>query len=253
MVLGLVQLLLAVFAIFSALEFSENLRLFIPLVCLIGILVVSRIDKRRSEDETARKNFLQSEIDKASKKDSTAIKDQDFFIIESLLWPKNELLLIDTVHSIFKDLGFQISTGVGYQSVDRIVRIPQTQTAFGLQVLMSEGEIEGNHPKISRALEFEKEKKKNEKCLIIASTHIHLPLSERSKVSHISKEVSNFLNRHHMSLITTHHLYELWKKAKGGEINIFGFFENVYSHSGGSYSLKGTAESPSPLFKLPVQ
>jgi hypothetical protein len=252
MLLSLIQLLLAVFAIYSALKFSENLRLFIPLFCLIGMLVVSRIDKRRLEDENARKVFLHSEIDKVSKKESTAIKDQDFFIVESLLWPKNELLLIDTVHSIFKDFGFQISTGVDYQFVDRIVRIPKTQTAFGLQILMSEGEVEGNHPKINRALQFENEKKKNEKCLIIASTHIHLPLSERTKVNHISKEVGSFLNRHHMGLITTHHLYELWKKAKVGEIDIFGFFENVYSHSGESFSSKGTGDLHSQLFNTPV-
>ena len=252
MALSLIQLLLAVFAIYSALEFSEDLKLVIPLLCLIGMLVVSRFEKRRSEGETARKAFLQLEIDKVSKKESTAIKDQDFFIIESLLWPKSELLLIDTVHSIFKDLGFQISTGVDYQSVDRIVRNPQTQTAFGLQILMSEGELEGNHPKISRALQFEKEKKKKEKSLIIASTHIHLPLSERTTVNHISKEVGSFLNRHHMSLITTHHLYELWQKAKGGEIDIFDFFEKIYTHSGVTFPLQGTKNSHSPLFDLPI-
>jgi hypothetical protein len=55
-----------------------------------------------------------------------------------------------------------------------------------------------------------------------------------------------------MSLITTHHLYELWKKAKVGEIDIFGFFDNVYSHSGESFSLKGTGNSHSPLFNSPV-
>jgi hypothetical protein len=118
---------------------------------------------------------------------------------------------------------------------------------------MSEGELEGNHPKINRALQFEKEKRENEKSLIIASTHIHLPLSERSQVSHLSKELSHFLSRHNMSLITTHHLYELWKKAKGGEIDIFVFFEHVYSHSNGAFPLKGAANSHPPLFDLPVQ
>jgi hypothetical protein len=251
--LGLIQLLLAVFAIYSALKFSEELNLVVPLGCLIAMLVVSRIEKRKSEKETARKNFLQSEMDKASKKETMAIKDQDYSTVESLLWPKSELLLIDTVHSIFKNLGFKISTGINYQSVDRIVKIPETQTAFGVQILMSEGELEGNHPKINRALQFEKEKRENEKSLIIASTHIHLPLSERSQVSHLSKELSHFLSRHNMSLITTHHLYELWKKAKGGEIDIFVFFEHVYSHSNGAFPLKGAANSHPPLFDLPVQ
>jgi len=252
MMLGLIQLLLAVFAIYSALKFSEELKLVIPLVCLIGMLVVSRVDKRKSENETARKVFLQSEIDKVSKKDSTAIKEQDFFAIDSLVWPKNELLLIDTVHSIFKDLGFRISTGVSYHSVDRIVRIPETPIAFGLQILMSEGEVEGNHPKIGRALQFEKEKGKKEKSLIVASTHIHLPLSERPNVNHVSKEVGSFLMRHNMSFITTHHLYELWQKAKKGEINIFDFFEKIYSHSGGAFELKGAENPRSPLFEHPV-
>jgi len=251
--LGLLQLLLSVFAIYSALKFSEDLKLVVPLGCLIAMLVISRIEKGKSEKETSRKSFLQSEMDKASKKESTAIKNQDFSTIESLLWPKSELLLIDTVHSIFKDLGLKISTGINYQSVDRIVKIPETHMAFGVQILMSEGEVEGNHPKINRALQFEKEKRENEKSLIVASTHIHLPLSERSQLSHLSKELSHFLSRHNMSLITTHHLYELWQKAKGGEIDILGFFEHVYSHSNGAFPLKGAANSHSPLFNLPVQ
>jgi hypothetical protein len=250
--LGLIQLSLAVFAIYSALEFPEELKLLVPLGCLISMLIVSRVEKRKSERTAARKSFLQSEIDMASKKESTAIKDQDFFLIDSLLWPKSELLLIDAVHSIFKDLGFKISAGVNYEFVDRIVKIPETHMAFGVQILMSEGEVEGNHPKISRAVQFEKEKRENERSLIIASTHTHLPLSERSQVSHIPKELSHFLNRHNMSLITTHHLYELWQKAKGGEIDIFGFFEKVYSHSGDTFPLRGTGNSRTPRFDLPA-
>jgi hypothetical protein len=56
-----------------------------------------------------------------------------------------------------------------------------------------------------------------------------------------------------MSLITTHHLYDLWQKAKRGEIDIFGFFGQVYSHSDETFPLKGTANSHSPLFDLPGQ
>ncbi len=250
--LGLLQLLLAVFAIFSALRFPEELKLFVPLGCLIAMLIISRLEKRKTDRKTERISFLQSEMDKVSKKESTAIKDQDFFIIDSLLWPKSELLLIDAVHSIFKDLGFKVSAGINYQTVDRIVKIPETHMVFGVQILMSEGELEGNHPKISRALQFEKEKRENEKSLMIVSTHIHLPLSERDRLNHISKELSHFLKRHHMSLITTHHLYELWQKAKGREINIFGFFEKVYSHSGETLQSKEIENSQSPLFGVPV-
>ena len=125
--LTVLQLLLAVLAIYSALELQEPLKLYIPLGCLVSMLVVSRIDRQTSEKNKDRKTFLSVELEKIRKKDSATTKsitgkEQDFFTVESLLWPKNELLLIDAVHSIFKDLGFPISAGVNYHSVDRIMK-----------------------------------------------------------------------------------------------------------------------------------
>lgn len=249
----LFQLLLAVFAIYSAINFSEELKLLVPLGCLLSMLFVSRIDRAKVEKKTERDSFLKEEIEKVMKKESTTIKDQDFFTIESLLWPKNELLLIDAVHFIFKDLGFKISAGVNYHSVDRIVKIPNTQKAFGVEVLMSERKTEKNHPKLRRALEFEKEKRENEKILIIASTHIHLPLSERGNVKDISEDLDNFLTRQNISFITAYHLYELWQKAKGGENDIFGVFQKIYFHPGGIFHLKKHENSHPFSFELPIQ
>jgi len=251
--LSLLQLLLAVFAIYSALKFPEEHKLLVPLLCLFFMLLISRIDNAKGEKKKERDSFLKREIDKVMDKDSGTIKDQNFFTIESLLWPKNELLLIDAVHSIFKDLGFKISGGINYHSVDRIVRIPDTQKVFGVEILMSEGEARKDHPKLRRALEFEREKKENEKTLIIASTHIHLPLSERGQAKDISGELVDFFTQHNMSFMTTYHLYELWQKSKGGENNIFGVFQKLYSVSGGIFPLKETENSHSPSFELSVQ
>ncbi|MEW6376116.1 MAG: hypothetical protein AB1502_10060 [Thermodesulfobacteriota bacterium] len=250
--LSLFQLLLGVFAIYSAINFEEGLRLLVPLGCLFLMLIVSRVDKRESEKEKARKSFLKSEIEKVWQKESTTIKEQDFFTIDSLLWPKSELLLIDAVHFIFKDLGFKISAGINYSSVDRIVKIPDTKKAFGVEILMSEREVEPNHPKLSRALQFEQEKRNGEKILIIASTHTRLPLSERGQVSHLSKELVDFLIRHNISFLTAHHLYELWQKAKGKEIDIFGFFGKIYSQRGEVSLLKGAENFPPLSFDLPT-
>ena len=251
--LPLFQLLLAVYSIYAALNYQEEMKLLIPLGCLIVMFIISRVDKGSSERKTARKSFLDSEIDKSLKKDSTTIREQDFFTIESLLWPKSELLLIDAVHLIFKDLGFRISTGINYHSVDRIVKIPDTEKAFGLQILMSEREVENNHSRIGRALEFEIEKREEEKTLIIASTYIHVPLSERGQVNHVSRELADFLGRHNMSFMTTHQLYEFWQKAKGGEIDILAVFLKIYSHPGGVFVLKENGNSHSFPFELPVQ
>jgi hypothetical protein len=251
--LSLLQLLLAIFATYSAINFSEEQKLLVPLVCLFFMLLISRVDRANTEKKTERDSFLKSEIDKTMKKELPNIKDEDFSTIESLLWPKNELLLIDSVHSIFKGLGFRISAGINYHSVDRIVKIPNTQKVFGVEILMSESETEKSHPKLRRALEFEKEKKDDEKTLIIASTHIRLPLSERGQVKDISGELVDFLTQHNMSFMTTYHLYELWQKSKGGENDIFGVFQKLYSHSGGIFDLKETENSRPLSFELPIQ
>jgi hypothetical protein len=251
--LVLIQLFLTGFSFYSALTFEEEVRLIIPVVCLVLMFLVGRADRKNTEKERARKVFLRSEIDKISQKDSTLIKEQDFFTIETLLWPKNEILLLDAVHAIFKDLGFKVSAGVHYQSVDRIVKIPNTQNSFGLQVMMCEGEADMSHPKINRILQFEQDKRENEKTLIIASTHTRLPLADRNNVSHVSKDLTDLLIRDQISFITAHHLYSLWQKAKKTEIDIFEFFQKIYFQRSGIYPQKGIERLFSRLPELPAQ
>jgi len=232
----LLQLLLAVIAIYSGLNFTENMRLYVPLGCLIAMFIVGRLDTTTIEKREARKTFLKSQIEKIHKKEASGIKEQDLFTMNSLLCPKGELVLTDTVHSIFKDFGFRVAVGGEYSSVDRIVRIPDTQFCFGLEILASQDEVEKNHPKIKRALQFAKEKKRNEKTLIIASTHVHQPISERERLNEISTDLRNFLAAYQMSLITTYSLYQLWEKAKSKEVDVFDIFRRVYSHPGGMFS-----------------
>ena len=251
--LSLFQLCLAVFAIYGALKFSEEIRLLVPLGCLIVMFIVTRIDKRSSEEHKARRDFLQTRMEEMLEKEGTSIKDQNFFTIDSLLWPKSELIFVDAVQFILRDLKFRVSTGVHYRSVDRIVRIPETPMAFGLEILICEKDLERTHPKIERALQFEQEKKEGEKTLVIASTHIHLQLSEREKVQHVSRELASFLARNHVTFMTAYHLYQLWQKAKGGEVDIFRIFKTIYSHPGGIFPPKAMRNSLSLSFDLPEQ
>ena len=241
----LLQLLLAVIGMYGVLNFTEDMRLYVALGCLVAMFIVGRLDKSRFERKEARKTFLKSEMEKIFQKETAAIEEQDSFIINSLLSPKGELVLTDMVHFIFKDLGFSVAAGGKYGSVDRIVRIPDTQLFFGLEILMSEGEVDKNHPKIKRALQFKKEKKQKEKTLIIASTHVHQPLSERERLNEISKELGEFLAGYQMTLITTYSLHQLWQKAKGKEIDIFDIFRRVYAHQGGMFSSGEIYQSPS--------
>lgn len=242
--LSILQLLLAILAIYSALTFSEEQKLLIPLACLLLMLLVSRVDRAKTVKKAEQDAPLKPEINNTIRKELTNIKEEDLPTVGSLLWPKNELLLIDAVHSIFKELGFKISAGINYHSVDRIIKIPDTEKAFGVEILMSEREIEKNHPKFHRALEFEKEKKGDEKTLIIVSTHIHLPLSERGQVKDISDDLVDFLIQHKMNFMSAYQLYGLWQKAKEGKNDISGVFQKLYSHPGGIFQLDETLDSP---------
>jgi hypothetical protein len=239
----LIQLLLAVIAIYCGLNFTGDTRLYVPLGCLIAMFIVGRLDTARFEKREARKSFLKSEMEKIFKKEASEIKEQDLFTMNSLLCPKGELVLTDAVHSIFKDFGFSVAVGGKYSSVDRIVRIPDTQFCFGLEILTSEADVDKNHPKIKRALQFAKEKKRNEKTLIIASTHIYQPISEREPLNKISTELRDFLAAYQISLITTYSLYQLWEKAKSKEVDILDIFRRVYSHPGGMFSSREIYQS----------
>lgn len=237
----LLQLLLAVFGVYGVLNFPGDMRLYVALACLISMFVIGRLDRDKYERKQARRSFLKSEMEKIAQKDQDAVKERDFFMVNSLLWPKGELVLIDAVHSLLKDLGLRVAGGRKYESVDRIAAIPDSNVHFGFEVLLSEGEVEKNHPKIERALKFEKEKKANEKTVIIASTHIRQPLSERERLNQISPDLHDFLCGCQVSLITAYTFYRLWERSKTGEITASHVFQALYSHPGGIFF---PAESP---------
>jgi hypothetical protein len=231
----LLQLLLAVFAVYGAFNFTGDARLYTALGCLICMFMVGRLDKERFEKKEARKMFLKSEMEKISGKDANRAKDQDLFIVNSLLWPKGELVLIDAVHFILRELGLKVSTGGKYGCVDRMAGIPNSRILFGIEILLSDEHVEKNHPKIDRALQFEKEKRDNEKTLIIASTHIHHPLSERERLNEISIGLNEFLKGCQITLMTAYTLYQLWQKSKAGEADAHEVFKSLYTHRGGVF------------------
>ncbi len=239
----LLQLLLAVLAVYGAFNFKGDARLYVALACLISMFVMGRLDKERFEKKEARKKFLKSEMEKISRNEASAAKDQDLFVVNSLLWPKGELVLIDAVHFVLRDLGLRVSTGGKYGTVDRMASIPDSRMLFGVEILLSDEHVEKNHPKIDRALQFEKEKKENEKTLIIASTHIHHPLSERERLNEISIGLNEFLTGCQITLMTAYTLYQLWQKSKAGESDVHEVFERLHTHRGGIFSM--TEATPS--------
>jgi hypothetical protein len=251
--LALIELFLAFFAIYGALKFSDESKLLVTLACLVVMFVIGRIDRQLSEKRKGREEFLKARMEEILEKEEGSVKNKEFFVINSLLWPKSEFMLIEAVHFVFKDLKFKVSTGGDYHSVDRIVRIPGAQVVFGVEVLMSEKDVGEGNFKIDRAMEFEKEKKEGEKTLIIASTHIHLQLAERAQVTHISKDLADFLAHKHIIFLSAHHLYQLWQKVREDHLDAFKIFQQIYSHPGGVF-VPTIVDMPRPVpIDLPRQ
>jgi len=235
---SLLQLLLAILAIVSVFNFPGEWKLYTPLACLVLMFIVGRLDKEKYEKKQARKDYVRAQLEKFHEQDLEVVRERESFITNSLLCPRGELILTEAVHSIFKGFGFTVSTPSKYQTVDRMVRIPDTQMMFGIEILMSEKDVEKNHPKINRALDFEKEKREKEKTLIIASTNVVIPIPERASSNEISKELDEFLNACRISLMTAKTFHELWIKSKAREIDIAEVFKKVYSHEGGVFAVK---------------
>jgi urease beta subunit len=234
---AVLQLLLAILAIIGALNFPGAWRLYGPLACLVLMFIVGRLDKERYEKKLARKDFVKAQLEKLHERDPEVIKERESFIANSLLNPKGELILAEAVHSIFKDFGFTVAPPGKYQTVDRMVRIPETQMTFGVEIVMSEKDVEKNHPKINRALDFEREKRQGEKTLIVASTNVRTPVFERASAGEISKELDEFLKACRISFITASTLHRLWRGSKAKEVDIVEVFKKIYSHEGGVFSV----------------
>lgn len=241
---SLLQLLLSVIAIYGIFNFNEELRLYVALGCLVSMLIVGRLDRERFEKKEARKNYLRSEMERIARKDTLGVKEDDLYNTNSLLWPKGELMLIDAVHYVLRDLGFKVAVADKNSLVDRILRIPNTPLCFGVQILMSDGEVEKDHPKIERALRYQEQATGKEKALIVASTHIRQPLSERENLTEISMELHEFLAGCQITLLTAHSLYQLWQESKAGKTDIVEVFQEVLSYPGGVFSLGRPSVAP---------
>ena len=55
---------------------------FVPLCCLVLMLVIARVDRNRCDSAIARKNSLHSEMDRGLSKEAIAITGHNLFLFE---------------------------------------------------------------------------------------------------------------------------------------------------------------------------
>ncbi len=227
----LFQLLLATFGIYGALKYSDMAKLFVPLGCLVAMFFVGKLEGRLKRKDSGEESTHKEHDESGEKRD-------ELDTVKYILWGKNELMLVDAVHSVLRDLGLQVTKTSEYPTIDRIVKIPGTRMTFGMQVIASEREVKGDNSKFNQALEFERERKRAEKTVIIANAHHAISLTERAKRQDFSQEAIMRLEPTNVVGLNTFTLYKVWALCKYKGKDVKEILKLLFNHPGGMFRVE---------------
>ena len=227
----LFQLLLAVFGIYAALEYSDMPKLYLPLICLLAMFFIGKLEGRLKRKEEGEES--PEKVPDASEK-----KQDEFDTVKYILWGKNELMLVDAVHSVLRDLGLQVTKTPKYSTIDRIVKVPGSHMTFGMQVIGSQLEIKGNNSKFNQALQFEREKENGEKTVIIANAHHSISLAEREKLEDFSRDAIMRMEPTKVVGLNTLTLYKIWALCKYKGKDVKEILQLLFNHPGGLFRIE---------------
>lgn len=227
----LFQLLLAVFGVYGALKYSDMAKLYVPLACLLAMFFVTKLEQRLKTGEP------EGESPEEERHGSEKKRDQ-FDTVKYILWGKNELMLVDAVHSVLRDLGLQVTKTPKYPTIDRIIKVPGSHMTFGMQVIGSDLEVTGDNSKLNQALEFEREKQNGEKTIVIANAHHSISLAERQKLEDFSKEALMRMEPTRIVGLNTFTLYKIWALCKYKGKDVRQILKLLFNHPGGLFSIE---------------
>ena len=227
----LFQLLLAVFAAYSVLNYSGNQRLILPLFCLFGMFVVGKAESMVAESDHKQKHKKTQTAKKAG--GSVTFKPAD-----TLLKSKNVLLLIDAIHYLMKDLGLAVSRSPNQSSIDRLVRVPDNQMTFGVKVLGDVRELTENWDSWKELSDFDQGKGGERRLLLIGSNTIQGEGEGKPQFADFSSGTQSMLSSKSVVAMTTLTLYKIYLLCKKKSVDPSVVLDLVHKHPGGVFRLE---------------
>jgi hypothetical protein len=227
----LFQLLMAVFGVYAALKYSGMAQLYVPLACLLAMFLVGKLERTLKKEE-------QDEESPEKQNEASGEKEDELDTVKYILWGKNELMLVDAVHSVLRDLGLQVTKTPKYPSIDRIIKVPGSHMSFAMQVIGSEGEVSGENSKFNQALQFEREKENGEKTLIIANANHTISLAERDKRADFSNDALMRMEPTKVVSLNTFTLYKVWALCKYRGKDVKDILKLLFNHPGGLFRIE---------------
>ena len=231
----LFQLLLAVYAFYTVLNYTGNMRFIVPLFCLIGMFVISKVETAWTERSKGEK--AQSEVDVEDDTPKTA-----FNPLECLLKSKNVLLLTDAIHHIFRDLGLEVSPSPDHLVIDRLLRVPGKQVTFGLKIFGDVAEVSADWDKWDQLTEFNMGKGGKRRLVVIGSNCVPETEGSQQKFLNFSKGAQKFLSDMQVVAMTTLTLYKIYTLCKKRNLDPKVILQLVHQHPGGVFQLEQYAK-----------
>jgi len=233
----LFQLLLAVYAFYSVMIYKGDLKLLMPLFCLIGMFVVSRIEAKVMQRTSKEK--LQSQEGKGA----VAAK-KAFNPLESLLKSRNVLVLTDAVHFLLRDLGLEVIRSSQHNALDRVVRIPGNEFAFGLKAFGDVAELTPEWDKWNEITVLDVAKGGDLRLLIVGGNCVPGPDGSRPCFTDFPQPIQSFLKEQKIVAVTTLTLFKIHHLCKEKKLEPATIFRLVHGHSGGVFQLEDYAKRP---------
>jgi len=155
---------------------------------------------------------------------------------EYILWGTGDRLE-EAVHFVLEtELGLEVSRTPKGSTVDRLVKLPGTDIAFGVEITGLNDAIKKRSNKITQALAFLQEREGNERPIILANTYNDRPLTDRASLEDFTGEALDLMTPNGIVGMTTLTLYEIWKAATYGGHDITDIATELYNHPGGEFN-----------------
>ena len=227
----LFQLLLAVFAVYGVLQYTGNQRLIVPLICLVAMFLVGKVETAVTESDKRKE-------DKKIKAGKKPEEKGDFKPIDCLLKSKNVLLLTDAIHYLLNDLGLKVSRSPDQSVTDWLVRTEDDQVTFGLKILSDVGEISENWESWEEITDFDMGKGGERRFLLIGSNTMPEEGDGKPKFSDFSANTQSLLSAKNIVAMTTLTFYKIYLLCQKKSVKPKAILDLIQRHPGGVFRVE---------------
>jgi len=153
-------------------------------------------------------------------------------------------VLADAVHHVLRDLGLEVARSPQHTVLDRVLRIPGNETAFGLKVIGDVSGLTREWDKWNEIMALDVAKGGDLRLLIVGGNTVPGPDGSRPRFTNFPEPVQSFLKEQKIVALTTLTLFKIHHLCKEKKLEPAAIFSLVHGHPGGVFQLEDYAKRP---------